>query len=217
VLISTELVQKPRYDINKPYFCCAVPLGVRLQFCLLSEALFLAVYLVYTHFRYSICWHHYTFLFVLFLWVGWNGVHYYSGHYWPIVPVPDDDGCWVWSSGWYARQGKPKYSEKTCPSVASSTTNPTWPDPGSNSAAAVGSRRLTAWTTAQPIMITWHVFQWYMWQFGIKSDGALRLSTVSTWTGLWSLYSQMNLVHTSYPSSLRSALILYFHVCLRPV
>jgi hypothetical protein len=29
-------------------------------------------------------------------------------------------------------QGKPKFSEKTCPSATLSTTNPTWPDPGSN-------------------------------------------------------------------------------------
>jgi hypothetical protein len=28
--------------------------------------------------------------------------------------------------------GKPKYSEKTCPSATLSTTNPTWPEPGSN-------------------------------------------------------------------------------------
>jgi hypothetical protein len=29
-------------------------------------------------------------------------------------------------------QGKPKYSEKTCPGATLSTTNPTWPDPGLN-------------------------------------------------------------------------------------
>jgi hypothetical protein len=29
-------------------------------------------------------------------------------------------------------QGKPKYSEKTCPSTTLSTTNPTWLDPDSN-------------------------------------------------------------------------------------
>jgi hypothetical protein len=28
--------------------------------------------------------------------------------------------------------GKPKYSVKTCPSATLSTTNPTWPDLGSN-------------------------------------------------------------------------------------
>jgi hypothetical protein len=34
-----------------------------------------------------------------------------------------------WNEDW---QGKPKYSEKTCPSFTLSTTNPTLPDPGSN-------------------------------------------------------------------------------------
>jgi hypothetical protein len=43
---------------------------------------------------------------------------------------------WLW--GWRIIrrnkdwQGKPKYSEKTCPSATLSTTNPTWPDPGFN-------------------------------------------------------------------------------------
>jgi hypothetical protein len=32
----------------------------------------------------------------------------------------------------WALQGKPKYSEKTCPSATLSTTNPTGSDPGSN-------------------------------------------------------------------------------------
>jgi hypothetical protein len=34
-----------------------------------------------------------------------------------------------WNKDW---QGKPEYSEKTCPSAILSTTNPTWPDPGLN-------------------------------------------------------------------------------------
>jgi hypothetical protein len=39
-----------------------------------------------------------------------------------------DGGCGAigWNEDW---QGKPKYSEKTCPSATLSTTNPTWPDP----------------------------------------------------------------------------------------
>jgi hypothetical protein len=51
----------------------------------------------------------------------------------PIVPVPDDR-CWsVWSSRWNENwQEKPKYSEKTCPSITFSTTNPTRSDLGSN-------------------------------------------------------------------------------------
>jgi hypothetical protein len=57
----------------------------------------------------------------------------YCGHFWPIVPAPDDSRGWLWSYWWNEDwQEKPKYSERTCPSAALSTTNPTWPDPGSN-------------------------------------------------------------------------------------
>jgi hypothetical protein len=57
----------------------------------------------------------------------------YCGHFWPIVPAPDDRWGWLWSNWWNEDwQGKPKYSEKTGPSATLSTTNPTWPDPGSN-------------------------------------------------------------------------------------
>jgi hypothetical protein len=39
----------------------------------------------------------------------------------------------LWSNWWNENwQGKPKYSEKTCPSATLSATNPTWCDPGSN-------------------------------------------------------------------------------------
>jgi hypothetical protein len=50
---------------------------------------------------------------------------------WPIVPAP---GWLWWWSIWLNEvwQGRTKYSEKTCPSATSSTTNPTWPDPGLN-------------------------------------------------------------------------------------
>jgi hypothetical protein len=52
----------------------------------------------------------------------------YRGHFWPIVPAPDDRWGWLWSNWWNKDwQGKPKYSEKTCPSTTLSTTNPTWP------------------------------------------------------------------------------------------
>jgi hypothetical protein len=51
--------------------------------------------------------------------------------YCPIVPAPGDWGWWIirWNEDW---QEKPKYAEKTCPGATLSTTNPTWPDPGSN-------------------------------------------------------------------------------------
>jgi hypothetical protein len=66
--------------------------------------------------------------FFLFL-EGWDWVSWYCGHYWPIVPAPDDRWWWLWNED---RQGKPKYSEKTCPSATLSTTNPTWLDPSSS-------------------------------------------------------------------------------------
>jgi hypothetical protein len=69
---------------------------------------------------------------------------------WPILSAPVD--IWrVWSSRWNENwQGKLKYSEETCPSATLFTTNPTWPDLGSNRASAVGSLRLTAWAMARP-------------------------------------------------------------------
>jgi hypothetical protein len=68
-----------------------------------------------------------------FSYSGWGETEstWYIGHSWPIVPAPDDR-WWVRSSRWNENwQGKPKYSEKTCPSATLSTTNPTWPDLGS--------------------------------------------------------------------------------------
>jgi hypothetical protein len=57
----------------------------------------------------------------------------YCGHYWPIVPAPDDRWWWLWRNWWNKDwQGKPKYSEKTCPSATLSTTNPTWLNPDLN-------------------------------------------------------------------------------------
>jgi hypothetical protein len=65
---------------------------------------------------------------------GWGETEstWYVGHFWSIVPAPDDR-WWLWSS-WRNEdwQGKPKYSEKTCPSATLPATNFTWPDLGSN-------------------------------------------------------------------------------------
>jgi hypothetical protein len=65
------------------------------------------------------------FLLFFFSFSGWGETEstWYVGHCWR----------WVWSSRWNEDwQGKPKYSEKTCPSAILSTTNPTWPDLESN-------------------------------------------------------------------------------------
>jgi hypothetical protein len=50
---------------------------------------------------------------------------------------------WLWWRIWWNdKQGKSKYSEKTCPSATLSTTNPTWPYRARTRAATVGNQRL---------------------------------------------------------------------------
>jgi hypothetical protein len=79
--------------------------------------------------------------------VGWDNPLAMLAANWPIIPSPDDRWWWMCSSRWNENwQGKPKYSEKTCPSTTLSITNPTWPDLNSN----LGRRRLTARAMAQP-------------------------------------------------------------------
>jgi hypothetical protein len=58
-----------------------------------------------------------------------------------------------WNEDW---QGKPKYSEKTCPSVTLFTTNPHDQTRARTRAAAVGSQRLTAWAMARPVLAKKH-------------------------------------------------------------
>jgi hypothetical protein len=54
-----------------------------------------------------------------------------------------------WNEEW---QGKPKYSEKTCPSSTLPTTNPTCQIRARTRAAAMGSQPLTASALARPIL-----------------------------------------------------------------
>jgi hypothetical protein len=85
--------------------------------------------------------------------VKWNWIHCYWGHYWPIVPTPDNDGWWwVWSNRWNVWQGKPKYSDEACPSAALSTTIPTRPAPGSSPGRGGGKPTTNRpnYGTAQP-------------------------------------------------------------------
>jgi hypothetical protein len=71
---------------------------------------------------------------VPFVLVSWGGVrmspHDRPATNRPILPAPD--AIWsVWSSQWNNNwQGKPNYSEETCPSSTLSTTNSRWPDLG---------------------------------------------------------------------------------------
>jgi hypothetical protein len=80
------------------------------------------------------------FNYYYYSWWGATESAWYCGHDWPIVPTPDDRWWWLWSNWWNDdRQGKPKYSEKTYPTAILSTTNPTWPDAGSNPGRRGGS------------------------------------------------------------------------------
>jgi hypothetical protein len=65
----------------------------------------------------------------------------------------------MWSSWWNEIwQGKPKYSEKTCPSVTSSITNLTWHDVGSNSGRRGGKPATCSSNYAKDIqMALWDV------------------------------------------------------------
>jgi hypothetical protein len=72
-----------------------------------------------------------TRVFFLLLILRWD--YGYCGHYWPIVPAPDNRWWWLWRTWWNEDwHGKPKYTEKTWPSATLSTTNPTWLGPGLN-------------------------------------------------------------------------------------
>jgi hypothetical protein len=80
--------------------------------------------------------------------VSWSGVGLSPlGTSPTVAQVPDDEWWWVWYSRWNDWHGKPNYSDKTCLSATLSTTNPTWPNAGSNP-----SRRLTAWAMARPLV-----------------------------------------------------------------
>jgi hypothetical protein len=88
--------------------------------------------------------------------VSWGGVRLCpigtSTTNWPIVPAPDVR--WMWSSQWNQNwQGKQKYSEKPTPVPLYQPQIPrdlTW---ARTRAAAVGSRRLTAWAMARPLAV----------------------------------------------------------------
>jgi hypothetical protein len=84
----------------------------------------------YTLWLSRVLWHLY---FCYYSYWGETESTWYCSHYWPIVPAPDDRRWWLWSNWWIEDwYGNPKYSEKTCPSATLSTTNSTWPNPGSN-------------------------------------------------------------------------------------
>jgi hypothetical protein len=78
---------------------------------------------------------------------------WYVGHYLAYCTSLE---WWMWSIWWNDNwQGKPKYSEGTCLSATLSTTNPTWPDLGSNPSRRGGkpaTNRLSYGTACQPTL-----------------------------------------------------------------
>jgi hypothetical protein len=76
-----------------------------------------------------------------------------SATIWLIVPAPDDEWWWAWSSQWNVWQGKLNYSEKTCTNTNLSTKNHIWRNLGQNTGSRGGkpaTDRLK-YSTAQPI------------------------------------------------------------------
>jgi hypothetical protein len=72
-------------------------------------------------------------IFLFLLLVGWDLRHQILRPLLAYCTAPNDRWGWLWSNWWNEDwQGKPKYSEKTCPCATLSTTNPTWPDPCAN-------------------------------------------------------------------------------------
>jgi hypothetical protein len=116
-----------------------------------------------------------------------------SGANWPIVPAPEDK-WWMWSSWWNENwQGKPKYSEKTCPSAILSTTNPTWPDLSWNPGHRCGkpaTNRLSYVTAtilsktrceevsqhSRQLLVAWSVLWRALWTFGFHEKRAVSCS-----------------------------------------
>jgi hypothetical protein len=73
-------------------------------------------------------------LLLLFLGVGWHWVHFERGPLFVLLyqnRTMDYDECGA-VDGMGIGKGKPKYSYKIYPTATSSTTNPKWPDLGSN-------------------------------------------------------------------------------------
>jgi hypothetical protein len=68
-----------------------------------------------------------VFFFLLFL-VGWDWVSWYCGHYWPVLPAPNDWWWWLWRN-WWNEDCRENRSTRRKPATLP-TRSPTWRDPG---------------------------------------------------------------------------------------
>jgi hypothetical protein len=72
-----------------------------------------------------------------------------------------------WNEDW---QGKPKYSEKTCPSATLSTKNPTWPDLVSNPGSRGGkpaTNRLSYGTASRRSLIQFWICFFFLFSHSV--------------------------------------------------
>jgi hypothetical protein len=84
----------------------------------------------------------------------------------PMAYCASPGWLWWWRNWWNDWQGKPKYSEKTCPSAALSTTNPTCcPDanPGRRGGKPMTNR--LSYGTALIFQILSDVTEMFQWTF----------------------------------------------------
>jgi hypothetical protein len=80
------------------------------------------------------------------------------GHWMAYCTCPG--WLWWWRIWWNEDwQGKPKYSEKTCPSATLSTTNPTWPEPGLNPGRRGGKPATNSLSYGAAFSSCWSNFQ----------------------------------------------------------
>jgi hypothetical protein len=75
----------------------------------------------------------------------------YCGHFWPLVPAPDDMWGWLWSNWWNEDwQENRSTRRKPAPAPLCPPQIPLDQTRDRTRAAAVGSQRLTAWAMTRP-------------------------------------------------------------------
>jgi hypothetical protein len=76
-----------------------------------------------------------------------------SATVWPIVPAPNEGRWCAWSSRWNNSQGKPKYSEKTCPSATFNHKRDLGSNPGRRGGKPATNR--LSYGTARDLKLEW--------------------------------------------------------------
>jgi hypothetical protein len=133
----------PNFDCEQMWFMSSIESRIALIFTPITESYFVLIERLEFRHRDQECLDVYLLVRCLFrgivfrfVLVSWGGVRLCplgtSATISHIVAPSDDGWCWVWNNWWNDWQGKPEYSEETCPGAALST-NLIWPDPDLNS------------------------------------------------------------------------------------